>query len=300
MKKLAKWVVILFAGILALLVLASAAINVLSEMRLRKTYEVEPQPVAIPSDGESISYGGHVALIRGCTECHGPDLGGDIVLEEAGFGRIVASNLTAGRGGVGDAYTEQDWLRAIAHGVDPQGRALLAMPSAEYHQLSDEDLGALLGYVTSIEPVDRQLPANQIGLPLRAFVVAGLIPGPDAERIDHNAPRPEAPEPGITTQYGQYLAITCTGCHGAGLSGGPIPGAPPDALPAPNLTPGGNLTGWTEADFVRTMRTGVTPSGHNLDAEQMPWPMLGQMTDDELKAVWLYLQSLPATAYGNH
>jgi hypothetical protein len=31
----------------------------------------------------------------------------------------------------------------------------------------------------------------------------------------------------------------------------------------------------------------------------MPWPVLGQMTDDELKAVWLYLQSLPAAEYGN-
>jgi mono/diheme cytochrome c family protein len=239
-------------------------------------------------------------VIRGCTECHGHDFGGSVILEEPGFGRIVASNLTAGQGGIGAAYSEEDWVRAIANGVDPYGRALLAMPSAEYHQLSDEDLGALLAYLMSLEPVDRQLPGNEIGLPLRALVVAGLIPGPEAERIEHNAPRPEAPERGITAQYGQYLALTCTGCHGAGFSGGPVPGAPPDALPAPNLTPGGDLAGWTEADFVRTLRTGVTPLDHNLDPEQMPWPVLGQMTDDELKAVWLYLRSLPATEYSNH
>jgi hypothetical protein len=40
------------------------------------------------------------------------------------------------------------------------------------------------------------------------------------------------------------------------------------------------------------MRSGVNPSGHQL-TEFMPWKFIGQMTDDELKAVWLYLQSLP-------
>ena len=50
---------------------------------------------------------------------------------------------------------------------------------------------------------------------------------------------------------------------------------------------------WTEAEFTSTLRTGVTPSGHQL-SESMPWPGLGKMTDDEMQAVWLYLQSLPA------
>jgi hypothetical protein len=45
---------------------------------------------------------------------------------------------------------------------------------------------------------------------------------------------------------------------------------------------------------MATLRTGVTPSGHQLSSEFMPWKALGNMTDDELKAVWLYLKSLPA------
>jgi hypothetical protein len=45
-------------------------------------------------------------------------------------------------------------------------------------------------------------------------------------------------------------------------------------------------------DFIATMRTGQTPSGRTL-SEVMPWKYYDQMTDDELKAVWLYLQSLP-------
>ena len=65
----------------------------------------------------------------------------------------------------------------------------------------------------------------------------------------------------------------------------------------PNLTTGGEVAFWSEEEFIATMRTGVTPGGHQLN-EYMPWKYFGQMTDDELKAVWLYLQSLPALEQG--
>jgi hypothetical protein len=45
------------------------------------------------------------------------------------------------------------------------------------------------------------------------------------------------------------------------------------------------------------MRTGITPGGKQL-IDFMPWEYFGQMTDDELKAVWMYLQSLPALPQG--
>ena len=32
----------------------------------------------------------------------------------------------------------------------------------------------------------------------------------------------------------------------------------------------------------------------------MPWQVLGKMTDGELRAIWLYLQSLPPREFGNH
>jgi hypothetical protein len=63
------------------------------------------------------------------------------------------------------------------------------------------------------------------------------------------------------------------------------------------LTPGGELSGWTEAMFFTLMRTGVTPTCRHL-SEDMPWKAFSQMSDDELRAVWLYLLSLPALAQG--
>jgi len=122
-----------------------------------------------------------------------------------------------------------------------------------------------------------------------------------AELIPHNAPRPAAPEVGITPEYGEYLTYSCKVCHGLGMSGGPIPGFPSSWPPAPNLTfgAGSALPTWMEAGFINTLRTGVTPEGRQVRAEYMPWGSYRFMDDDELKAVWVYLQSLPKQEYGN-
>ena len=44
---------------------------------------------------------------------------------------------------------------------------------------------------------------------------------------------------------------------------------------------------------MRALRDGVSPEGQKFDPAEMPWQEIGQLTDDELKALWLYLQSLP-------
>jgi hypothetical protein len=77
-------------------------------------------------------------------------------------------------------------------------------------------------------------------------------------------------------------------------------GKPPDpgmTIPSANLTPGGELAGWSEADFIEAMHTGLTPSGRQLDPEMMPYEEYHH-TDEELAAMFAYLQSLPATETG--
>jgi hypothetical protein len=97
-------------------------------------------------------------------------------------------------------------------------------------------------------------------------------------------------------EYGEYLANTCTLCHGASLNGQTLREGG-NVFVALNLTRGGEMRGWSEEDFMITLRTGITPSGHQLK-DFMPWKYFGQMTDDKLKAVWMYLQSLPALPQG--
>jgi hypothetical protein len=119
-----------------------------------------------------------------------------------------------------------------------------------------------------------------------------------ARRIDHHAARPDVPTPAPTAQYGKYLALLCTGCHGHGLSGGKIPGAPPE-LPIPtNITPHETgIKAYTEADFMRLLNTGIKRNGKKLDPF-MPLPALTAMNDVEKKALWLYLRSLPPKPFG--
>lgn len=68
-------------------------------------------------------------------------------------------------------------------------------------------------------------------------------------------------------------------------------GSPPGTPPAANLTPAG-IGNWTEADFFHAIRTGKRPDGSVLNSF-MPWATFRNMTDDELRALWLYVRSLP-------
>jgi hypothetical protein len=73
--------------------------------------------------------------------------------------------------------------------------------------------------------------------------------------------------------------------------------AGPDNLPpAANLTPAG-LGSWTENDFVRALREGRRPDGSAIN-EFMPWRSYASMSDLDLKALWLYLRSVPPKASG--
>ena len=141
----------------------------------------------------------------------------------------------------------------------------------------------MIAYLRSLPPVDNVLPEISVGPLGRVFYFLGFPPL-GAEHIDHEGPRPEPPIPGPTAAYGQYLSRVCTACHGDKLTGNF----------GPDLTSGGNLGSWAEDDFIRTLRTGITPDGRVLNPDDMPWARVGQATDDELKAMWLFLRSLPA------
>jgi mono/diheme cytochrome c family protein len=113
---------------------------------------------------------------------------------------------------------------------------------------------------------------------------------PDADDIRKDAPTPSNVPPAINVAYGRYLARLsgCMDCHGAHLSGGTTPGG----VTAPNLSASGDLGHWTFKQFTRTLRTGRRPDGTLLSGA-MPWREVGQMTDDELLAIYLSLRSTP-------
>lgn len=287
-------------GALALVLLALALVFISSILRWTRDYEnldVPVDAIPIPDSEGAISHGQHIATTHYCGYCHGDNLAGGFLVNEAALAVIPAPNLTAGKGGIGAANKDDDWIRAIRHGVGHDDRGLIGMPSRVWYQMSDEDLGALIAYLKTIPAVDNELPERSIGPLFGLLLALGQAPPSESSLIEHDSPRPPTPEPGVTTEYGQYLAQSCTACHGPEMAGGTTRTLDGELVTALNLTPGGELAGWTQAGFITALRTGITPGGRLL-SDEMPWTYVGQMTDDELKAIWLYLQSLPAREQG--
>ena len=295
MKKVLKWLGIAVVAVIAVIMIAVIAMYAVSSFRINKSYDIAVEQVPVGADEETLARGEHIAATRGCEDCHKQGYAGGLFIDGGPLATLYSSNLTAGRGGIGSTYTDADWVRAIRHGVGPDGKPLLFMPAQEYYYLSDEDLGALIAYMKTVPPVDNTVAESSVGPLGRALFLAGQFPLLPVEMVDHTAPRPVAPEPGVTAEYGQYMAYGCMGCHNPNFTGGPITGGDPSWPPAANLTPAGPLADYTEEQFIETMRSGLTPSGKQLNAEWMPWPTAAQMTDEELQAVWLFFNSLPAT-----
>lgn len=293
MKRVLKYLGYSLGALVLLLAVGVATIYAVSTRKLGRTYAVAVRPVAVPADAASILRGRHIAETRGCIDCHGRDFGGAKVVDDPAVGQMWGANLTGGSGSRTGAFTDGDWVRAIRHGVAQDGSPLVLMPSIEYSHFSDEDLGALVAYLKTLPKVDRMRIPVRVGPVARALIVAGQIKIA-AEHIDHDGLRPASVIPGVTVEYGHYLAVGCTGCHGEQLTGGRIPGAPPDWPASRNLASGGDLARWSEADFYKVLETGVRPDGKQLNPV-MPLAF-GKMNDVEKRALWLYLKTLSSAA----
>lgn len=99
MKRLLKWIGYTLAGIAAIVIMFVAVIYAITSFRMGKIYPTEVEAVTIPADSAAIERGRHLVVAVGkCTECHGDNLGGQVVADDPVFARLSASNLTRGKG----------------------------------------------------------------------------------------------------------------------------------------------------------------------------------------------------------
>jgi hypothetical protein len=171
------------------------------------------------------------------------------------------------------------------------------MPVQDIAWLPQDDVVAIVSYLRTVPPVDRENKAIVVRTLGKILDRQDKLIFDVARRIDHTkAETPPAPAP--TAEYGAFLSRLCTGCHGDHLSGGPLPGAP-SSIPTPlNLTPDASgLKDWSFDDFDRLMRTGVRKNGKQLDPF-MPLECLRNFDDVEMHALWAYLRTLPPTVLG--
>jgi cytochrome c553 len=242
-----------------------------------------------------------------CGGCHAADpkrdvdgpLTGGMEFRDWRIGTARAANLTPDAATGLGMSSEAEIVRALRNGLRKDGRLLApVMPYEWFHEMSDDDALAVARYLKSLPPVSREVSQS-----FNFWFKLGklLFLGPKVPIAASAPPR------GATAEYGGYLAQhvgLCADCHTprTGIRSEPDKSRlfagmtdPPKDFPAnpSNLTPDTEtgIGGWSETDFVRTLRTGVNPKGNSLHAF-MPWRQIRRMSDDDLRAIYRYLRTL--------
>lgn len=300
MKRLLKRIAVGFLAFVAV-----AAVGLLAAVWILedKKFEAPMPPVRASTDPAVIEQGRY--LVYGpahCVGCHGDaaqqgrphvDLSGgkDFKID---IGIFNPPNLTSSVAfGIG-AVSDGEIARALRHGVGRDGRALF--PFMPFADLSDEDLTAILSFLRTQPAVEKPAPAARLNLLGRAVRALVLEPHGPTRPVRATSPR------GATVERGEYLAYSvanCVGCHterdlmtgafvGAPLSGGFKMGK----HVSKNLTPDpktGWIRSWSEDDFVARLKSGIGPEG-----SPMPWDSFARMSDDDIRAIYRFLQTVPA------
>ena len=296
-KKIVKWTGL----VLAILI---AGVSAITAARQNIKYSAPYPAIKASADSTVIARGKHLVIsVAHCTDCHSPSnadsllsLGQDPVLSggiafNLPVGTIYSANITADSVyGIG-RFTDAEITRALRYGVHPDGTVVYDfMP---FHNLSDEDLTAVLSYLRTQKPLAYKKPANQlnlIGNVVKAFLIKPVGP---SETIAATV------KPDTTAAYGKYLVLNvgnCSGCHtkrsisgeytGELLAGG---GPMEHGLVPPNLTPDstGRIFGWSQQTFINRFRMGKLNNN-----SVMPWQSFKRMNNTELTAIYNYLHTI--------
>lgn len=320
MKKL----LLTFLGpLLVVLLVGAAYIHFVGDQR----YDAPYPDIEAVDDPQVIDHGRYLVFGPAhCASCHVPreDVAavnrGEVVPLIGGWNEEIlpaslhAPNITPDpETGIGN-LTDAEIARALRYNIGHDGRLIL--PVKRFHQVSDEDLTAIISFLRSQEPVRHEVPASSysfLGKALQTFDVL------EPQSLDKEPPKAVERVAGI--EYGRYMASTvanCMGCHtevdplAAELVKPPYSGGfvfPASdwthgyTFVAPNLTPDpdtGIMAHWSEEQFRQRMK-----AGEQLRGSPMPWGPFSRMDSTDVIAIYRFLQSLDAvenpierTAYG--
>lgn len=299
-KKILKWT--------ALVVLTPIAIILLLvPFRQKLKYEAPFPDIKASKDSAVIAYGKHLVFGPAhCMDCHStanndsllnlgqePSLSGGYKFHLP-VGDIYSKNITPDEEtGIGK-YSDAAIARILRYGVHADGRAVYEFMSL--HDASDEDLTAIISYLRSATPVKKEIAQHDLNF------MGNLV---QAYMIKPNGPHGEVPKSIVrdtSATYGKYLAMNianCNGCHTArdlagNYTGEPFAGGTPmeesiGTFTPPNITPDSTsrIFSWSQENFIARFRLGKIVQG-----SPMPWSAFKGMSDDELKAIYNYLQTL--------
>lgn len=303
MAKTLKRIALALGVLIALLGVAFAAAAMKAGAMLERKFETHRVKLAPPADGDSaaIERGEHLVRSRyGCAACHGENLAGGVMIDEAPIGRLLGPNLTRGRGSRVFGYDMAEWDRSVRHGVKKDGRPSL-MPSEDFFKMSDAELSDIVAYINSLPPVDAEVASATLGPVGKLLLVTGKLPIAAERQLPEQAHPHEPPPATDSVRFGEHLVATCLGCHRSDFAGGPIAFGPPDWPAAANLTQHEQgLGAWSFEDFDRALTQGISKDGSPLKVPMLEViAVTKNMLPAERSAIWDYLRSVPAVAKGS-
>lgn len=278
MAKALRWVGYLFGFLVVLVIVAVAWVWIASSIAMGRTYEGIPEKLVQPTAAQ-LADGPRQLKILGCVSCHGEGLRGHLFFSEPNVADVYAPNLTL----TAAKSSDQQLARAIRQGIGTDGRALFAMPSAQYSRLGDAEVAALIAAIRALPAGGKQVAPVNVGPIGRIGLATGKFPS-QPEEVERFRENPAA-DVGKEFAEGRHLAmVNCAECHGPALKGGePKPG-----LKAPDLMVAGV---YDLPEFKRLMRTGVPTGNRKLEMmSDIARNDLSHYTDAEIAAIHAYLQ----------
>lgn len=272
---------------------------------------------AAPADGaetaDLLARGKYVFDAADCMACHtdtanqGPLLAGGRKLETP-FGVFYSPNITADpKTGIGQ-WSDDDFVRALRHGLAPDDSNLFPVfPYPSYSLMTDADMRALKAYIFSLPPVVRENRPHEVKPPfgwrylLTFWKALFFEPGPFRPDLGRDA----------RWNRGAYLATAlghCGECHTprnalgaprgdmalAGTGQGPDGGAVPNITPDPAT----GIGKWSDDELDSLFTLGMKPDGDFVGGGMAEVVANGtaRLTADDRKALIGYLKSLPPIA----
>ncbi len=265
-----------------------------------------------PAPGEQLDInlkGKYLTMAGGCFSCHTdfkaegkPFAGGAPITTP--FGTFISPNITPSKKhGIGN-WSDADFIRAMRKGKSPDGEHYFPVfPYTSFTGIKEDDLKAIKDYLFTLKPVEQPSASHDISFPFSwrflQYAWKLLFFREGGQKLD--------PSWSNEVKRGAYLAnslVHCGECHTprnklgglyyeswmAGTSSGP------DNEKIPNITPDPETgLNFSVPQIVEYLKTGATPDfdfAGSMMADVIAHST-GKMTDQDLKAIALYLKSLP-------
>ncbi|MCB1583701.1 MAG: c-type cytochrome [Xanthomonadales bacterium] len=251
-----------------------------------RSQTLEKSSLTIMQSALSLEDGLTVAARFGCTSCHGEALSGGKVWPIPSLIATVEPPALAGR-----TITDEQWVKAVRHGLDHENQPLLFMPSTAYQQISDQELSAIIQWSRNQKVSTTNENQTQLGLLGPIMVGIGMLEL-STDHIEKNSRKSQV-QPAANREYGAVLAQVCAQCHGSEFAGRPLDSQGPPA--GPDIRGSSLLNekhGWNKDNFSAFFKSGTKPDGTKV-SQLMPWQALGVgYQDTQIDALWKYLSSL--------